>query len=276
MTTIIQISDTHITAPGALAYRRVDTHAALRKAVSHINALTARLGPIDAVVVSGDLAEFGTDEEYAAFRALTADLAPPLFVLPGNHDDRAALRRAFVDADYLPVGDGPLDYAQIIGACRLVALDTSVPDQPYGALNTDQLDWLEKTLSGHPQAPTLVFMHHPPFPTGIGHMDRQALRDPEPFLDVVRRAPQVRLVSSGHVHRTTMTSIEGVTCVIAPSPSHAVRLDMSAGAEALFDREPGAVLAHVWRGGQLLSHLSFIDAYDGPHPFFDEHNRLLR
>lgn len=275
MTTIIQLSDTHITAPGRLAYGRVDTHAALARAVAHLKALPARLGPIDAVVVSGDLTDLGLDAEYEAFRALTADLEAPLFVLPGNHDDRAALRRAFADAAYLPAGDGPLDYAVRIGALKVIALDTTVPGQSYGALDGAQLAWLDATLAADPGAPCLVFCHHPPFDTGVAHMDRQRLRDAGAFLEVLRAHPQLRLAAFGHVHRAVSATMGGVPCQIAPAPAHAVRLDLTQEAAPSFDLEPGAVLAHVWRGGALTSHVSYIGAFPGPFPFFGPDQVLL-
>ena len=48
---LAHISDLHIKRPGALAYRRVDTAAALARTVERLNALTPRP---EAVVVTGD------------------------------------------------------------------------------------------------------------------------------------------------------------------------------------------------------------------------------
>ncbi|MEO1460581.1 MAG: metallophosphoesterase, partial [Pseudomonadota bacterium] len=93
MTLIVQLTDTHVTAPGRLAYRKVDTHAALARAVAHINALPARVGPIDAVVLTGDLTDLAEPVEYDAFREIMAPLEPPLFAIPGNHDARAPMRK---------------------------------------------------------------------------------------------------------------------------------------------------------------------------------------
>jgi 3',5'-cyclic AMP phosphodiesterase CpdA len=44
----------------------------------------------------------GEPAAYARLRALLRPLRPPVFVIPGNHDDRAALGDAFKDAGYLP------------------------------------------------------------------------------------------------------------------------------------------------------------------------------
>lgn len=94
MTKIIQISDTHIVPEGALAYGQVDTAAALAETVATINRLLPQIGPVDLVIVTGDLTEHGTPEEYDRFKMLMADLDLPYRVLPGNHDRREPMRRA--------------------------------------------------------------------------------------------------------------------------------------------------------------------------------------
>ena len=57
MTRIIQISDPHIVPYGQLAYGQVDTAKALTDCVETINRSLAEIGPVDMVVVSGDLTD---------------------------------------------------------------------------------------------------------------------------------------------------------------------------------------------------------------------------
>ncbi|MEM6680498.1 MAG: metallophosphoesterase, partial [Pseudomonadota bacterium] len=92
MTTIVQLTDTHITPGGAPLFGQIDTAAAMARAVAHINALPETIGPIDAVVLTGDLVNDGMAAEYEAFRTIAQGLTPPLLAIPGNHDDRAAFR----------------------------------------------------------------------------------------------------------------------------------------------------------------------------------------
>src|SRR6202042_2515002 len=75
---------------------------------------------------------------------------------------------------------------------RLVMLDTLVPGASHGLLTADQLTWLDQTLAAQPSKPTLVGMHHPPFITGLPHMDKIALLNQEEFAAVIARHPQVR------------------------------------------------------------------------------------
>jgi 3',5'-cyclic AMP phosphodiesterase CpdA len=121
---VAQLTDTHIRAPGALAYRVVDTAAHLRRAVAHLLALRPRP---DVVIATGDLVDVGSAEEYRHLRELLSPLPIPVYLIPGNHDDRAALRSVFADHGYLPADGEFLNYTVDSYPLRLIGLDTQVP-----------------------------------------------------------------------------------------------------------------------------------------------------
>ena len=101
-TFLVQITDLHIREPGRLAYGRIDTAPYLRRTVDSVLAL--RQKP-DAVVITGDLSDFGREAEYAHLAGLLAPLGDlPVYLLPGNHDERAQLRRSFARHAYLQGG----------------------------------------------------------------------------------------------------------------------------------------------------------------------------
>ncbi|MBF5013816.1 metallophosphoesterase, partial [Burkholderia pseudomultivorans] len=135
---LAQISDLHIKRPGQLAYRRVDTAAALARCIARLNALVPRP---DAVLVTGDLTDFGHDDEYRHLRELLAPLEIPYYLMVGNHDDRAGLRRAFPDRPELQGGEF-VQYALDVGSVRVLALDSQVPGASHGDLCDARLGWL--------------------------------------------------------------------------------------------------------------------------------------
>ena len=102
---IAQITDLHILPPGRLAYGRVDTAKALERCVAVLNEF--RPAP-DFVVISGDLADTPTSEEYDYLKRLLAPLKLPFAGIPGNHDSRELMRAAFPQADYA-IASGPLN-----------------------------------------------------------------------------------------------------------------------------------------------------------------------
>src|ERR1700751_99059 len=94
---IAQTTDLHIKPPGELAYRRVDTAAAL----THLIAQLKHLRPRPAVVVAtGDLVDGASEASYAHLDRLLTPLDLPLAAIPGNHDDRDLVRRVFARQRY--------------------------------------------------------------------------------------------------------------------------------------------------------------------------------
>jgi Icc protein len=268
---IAQISDTHVKRPGKLAYRQVDTNVMLKDCVRHLLAFRPRP---DLVLITGDLVDRGDPEEYQHLRELLAPLSLPLLVIPGNHDDRQALREAFADLDYLP-GTGFLHYAVQRGGLHFIGLDTLVPGKGGGRLCEERLEWLEARLSEQSDCPTIVMMHHPPFETGIVHMDAQGLEGREAYAATVRSHPQIVATLCGHLHRVILAQVGGRPALTAPSPAHQVELGLDPDAPSAFRMEPPAFMLHRWTGHHLVSHQAFIGNHAGPFPFFDQWNRLI-
>ena len=272
---IAQISDLHIKPPGALAYGRVDTASALERCVAALNAFTPKP---DLVVISGDLADTPTAEEYEYLKRLLAPLKLPFVGIPGNHDSRELMRAAFPRAAYA-FPTGALNQSVEIGGLDLVLLDSSVPGRPHGELDAPTLQWLAATLASSPDRPALLFLHHPPFKTGIWHMDHQYLLNAGELAAVVKRHPRTQLIAAGHVHRAILTMFAGIPSTICPAPNHAVDLDLAELREPSFKIEPPAFHLHTWFPGEgfgsVVTHQVPIGHYDGPHPFFGPDGKLL-
>jgi 3',5'-cyclic AMP phosphodiesterase CpdA len=272
---IAQISDLHIKRPGSLAYGRVDTAKALQRCVAALNEF--RPAP-DFVVISGDLADTPTVEEYDYLKRLLAPLKLPFAAIPGNHDSRALMRAAFPSAPYA-AASGPLDQKIEVGGLDLLLLDSSVHGKPHGMLEASTLSWLEADLSASPDRRALLFLHHPPFEAGIWHMDRQNLLNASELAPIVRRHPRVQLIATGHIHRAALTMFAGVPTTICPAPNHAVDLDLAELREPSFKVEPPAFHLHSWFPGEgfgtVVTHQVPIGTFDGPHPFFGPDGKLL-
>ncbi|HEY3492806.1 MAG TPA: metallophosphoesterase, partial [Solirubrobacterales bacterium] len=158
---LAQLSDLHIGG----SENGFDPVPHLEAVVEAVRALPNRP---DAVLVSGDLTDDGAAEGYLVARELLGRLEVPLYVLPGNHDDRGRLRAAFG----LPgQGDEPIRYSVDVAALRLVVFASNVPGQDPGRYDAEQLGWLDAELGAEPDRPTLLALHHPPLATGIQEWD---------------------------------------------------------------------------------------------------------
>jgi len=251
---LAQLSDPHIVEPGELLLGDIDTATFLRRAIEHVNGLEPQP---DLVLLTGDLVNEGRPEEYAHLRELLSALRAPFHLVPGNHDLTATLRAAFPDHVHGDAGraDGVID-----GPLRVVTLDSSRFPEPGGSLEPDQLEWLDRALGAAPDQPTVVAVHHPPFATGIAHMDTMALDAASAggLAAVIARHPQVERVLSGHLHRHIVRRFSGSIAMTAPSTAHAVQLDLGGG-RAAWNHEPPALLLHLWTpAGGVVTHLEVI------------------
>jgi 3',5'-cyclic-AMP phosphodiesterase len=205
------------------------------------------------VLVSGDLAEHAADVEYEQVLEQLAPLRAPIFVLPGNHDDRAALRRHFAVPG---VDDEPVQYAADLGPLRLVVIDTTRPGEHPGTLDEQRLAWLDAELAAAPGAPTVLAMHHPPLSSGIPAMDEVGLpvAHRRALAEVVERHPQVLRIVAGHMHRTITADLAGRAVLAAPSTYLQSRLDFHMD-EITLAAEPPGFAVHALLDGELISHV---------------------
>ncbi|WP_343649639.1 phosphodiesterase [Herbaspirillum sp.] len=263
-----QISDLHIKTDGKKSYRVVDTAESLRRCVAQVNGLKQRP---DVLVITGDLVDFGKPPEYACLRELLAPLTMPYYLLPGNHDERNALRAAFPEHAYLQQGGERIEYVVEDYPVRIVALDTVIPRASGGELSVQSMRWLDEVLAQQPERPTVIAMHHPPFTTGIGHMDDMGLVNPRVLEAVVKKHPQVERILCGHLHRSIQRRFAGTLATTCPGVSHQVQLDLDPQAPSCFVMEPPGYQLHWWdaQARSLVSHTAFIGEFDGPYPFYD-------
>jgi 3',5'-cyclic AMP phosphodiesterase CpdA len=243
---LVQLSDPHIGA----TWGGGDPVGGLAATVESVRRLPDRP---DAVVISGDLADNAADGEYELVRELVAQLGAPLYVLPGNHDDRDVLRRCFG----LPGPQRtPVQYSAELGPLRLVALDSTRPGEVRGELDRERLIWLDAELAAAPDRPTLLAMHHPPLSTGSKAWDDIGLPagDRDALADVLHRHPQVRRIVAGHVHRTITGELDGRAVLAIPSTYVQAQLDLTSS-EIGFSGDPPAFAVHALVDGDLVSHL---------------------
>ena len=223
---IAQISDLHIMREGKRAYGAFDTRACLARAVDRLNALTPRP---DLLLITGDLVDAGSAEEYARLSAELRRLAMPFRLIPGNHDAREGLRAAFPEQPWQDDPAGFCHYVDESWPLRIVALDSLAPGEVAGLLCDARLDWLRGALATGGERPSLVMVHHPPFETGIDHMDSLPMRGAQALAGILAEHRGVLRVVAGHVHRTISATLGGRPCTTCPSTAHHFALDLEPG-----------------------------------------------
>lgn len=177
--------------------------------VAAVEAAVARLHDevLDAVIVSGDLTQFGEKAEFAAAAAWLDRLPTPLVTIPGNHD---APYLAWFERFFAPFGR----YEAAIGAAEvqtllspglaIYGLNTARGVQPRANWSKGQfsrrqadaaLDWFDRAP---PEAFRILVCHHPLMEMIGGPMTGKVWGGPA----AARRLSAARadLVLSGHIH----------------------------------------------------------------------------
>ncbi|MFF2495086.1 metallophosphoesterase [Agromyces sp. NPDC058064] len=227
-TVIAHVSDTHLLSGGAPLGGAADTVAALAQTAAQLERLGSSL---DAIVVTGDVADLGEPDAYVRARAALDPLAlatgAELVWVMGNHDERAAFRAGLLDET--PGGaassDEPVHRVIDLDGLRIIALDTTVPGYHHGELDAGSLDWLAAVLAEPAPRGTVIAMHHAPIATPLALMDVLELRGQDELAEVVR-GRDVRLFLGGHLHYATHGAFAGIPVSVAGATAYT--MDLSA------------------------------------------------
>lgn len=187
----------------------------------------------DAIVITGDIADTGSETEYEQFAAVVEGRAPWLAV-PGNHDSPARLTAALGEQRFLDAGD-----------LRVVGLDVTVAGEDHGELR-DEI--AEQAVSLATTRHTVLALHQPPVRIGHGYVDPMRLLNAEVLAALVERIGTVRAILCGHVHTASASSFAGVPVLIAPGIVSALRLDPDSRPMTDLAHAPGMALHHFEDG----------------------------
>lgn len=218
----------------------------------------------DLLLLTGDLVSYGDPASYARLAEMLAGFDCLVRLMPGNWDERGALREQFPDV----VPDSEFVQFEVkLPGLRLLALDTTEPGRHGGAFCESRAAWLSERLSADPETPVLIAMHHPPIVSGLDWLDGSGK---EAWITRFRGAiaghRQVRQIITGHLHRTVHTLIDGVPLLVCPSTAPAVTLDLGEfdparpDGRVMVDATPPGYALHRFVGDELVSHIGWAAA----------------
>lgn len=189
-----QVTDTHVGgATGA---------DDLRRTVLDLNQQQG----IDFVILSGDVTEFGSDEELALAKQILDSLNLPLYVIPGNHDSNwsesgaNSFRKVFGAETFFFEHNG----VQFIGT-------TSGPNMRMspGQVPRENLVWMDSIFKANPdQDKPLIAINHYPLDSSLNNWYEN--------IDRIK-TKNVQLALCGHGHINKLYDWEGIPGVMARS-----------------------------------------------------------
>ena len=265
MARLLQLSDLHVVPEGELSSGVLDTRDLLKQSIDFLIERKMAIGPLDAVLITGDISDDGSAESYKFAREQLDRLELPLLPIPGNHDVREATRAAFSDLDIVP-RQGPINWTVDLGQSRIIGLDTLIEGQGKGRLASKSLSHLEDALATSSAERVVVALHHPPLITGIQFMDEIGLENRSELEKALSNFNGEILFVAGHVHGVHHGSLKGHPVITAPAICSGFPFDCSETAPVGFHEGPrGCAIINTAVGGTWTM-VSF-DHGQGPYAF---------
>jgi Icc protein len=225
-----QLSDIHLDG----SQRRADRAGSV---MAYLNNLSE---PLDAVLVTGDIADHGLAGEYDQARKILSS-PHPVFPCPGNHDVRAAYRQVLLDDGD---GDAPINRVHRAAGAVFALCDSTIPGRDDGYLADETIAWLDDVLAENPGAPAFVCFHHPPVTLHAPYVDAIRQFGEHRLADLVARHPQVVAILCGHGHTPAATTFAGRPLLVAPGVLSTIVLPWEQG-DIVDDEAPPAVAFHI-------------------------------
>ncbi|WP_063725838.1 metallophosphoesterase [Cryptosporangium arvum] len=208
---------------------------------------------VDAILVTGDIADHGAPAEYEEAAKLFAD-RDNLFTCPGNHDRRRPYRTVLLGDP--TGGDEPVNRLHRLGADgpAFLLCDSSIPGRHDGMLAEETLAWIRTSLTTlPPDVPAFVVFHHPPVVLHQPYIDEIRLADADSLALVLGDFPQVVAVLTGHAHTAAASTFAGLPLLVGPGVVSTLLLPWEGDRIVDLDAPP-ALAFHVWDDGRLTTH----------------------
>jgi outer membrane protein assembly factor BamB/predicted MPP superfamily phosphohydrolase len=235
----------------------------LERTIQDINSNEA----IEFVIVSGDITEFGSDEELRLAKQLLDKLNVKYYIVPGNHDTNWS--ESGGDSFLRVFGSDTFEFKykgfQFIGT-------NSGPNMRMspGQVPRENLVWMDSVFRADADMP-LIFVNHYPQDADLNNwyevIDRLKTRD-------------VRLALCGHGHSNRLMNFEGIPAVMGRSNLRAkdsiggYNIVSIAGGEAVYEtRRPGLLTEPAWARIPLVDHDFQNETKKWPRPDFSVNDR---
>lgn len=205
MIKLIQITDCHLLKDENELFCGISPDQQLLKILE----LAKQQNP-DVLLLTGDLSQDASPESYQRLRCYLKMFTCPIYIIPGNHDDRDICLKNLI-------GDNIKHQAVVdFGSWQLIFLDSVIPYETSGHLKQDQFDLLAQHLKNGKN--TLVCMHHHPVNVS-SFMDKYIINNFKAFQDFVKDKYNFKFVIFGHIHADFHKKIHHVDFYGCPSTS---------------------------------------------------------
>lgn len=241
---IVHISDTHLIGEGDNLYGSKSTpEKNLKKLFQKLD--KANNTP-EAIIFTGDLADMGEPEAYKKIMQIVEPAAQKmgtqLIWAMGNHDNREHFREILLKQN---PSQAPVDHVTTINGLRIITLDTTVLGHHYGAVDDEQLHWLENILQTPNPEGTILAMHHPPIPSVLDLAATVELKNQKALANVLR-GKDIKAIIAGHLHYSSSATFAGIPVSVASATCYTQDLNVEKGGTRGRNGSQGFNFIHIY------------------------------
>lgn len=207
-TSLLQITDMHILPGPDEALLGIDTEHYFHAVLEHAFANNQHF---DLILVTGDLAQDPCPSSYLRILNSLEARNTPCVCLPGNHDNYELMQQ-ILNTSLINCRK------QIfLENWQLICLNSQIPDAAEGRLSNQELLFLEDCLSSKPERYALIAVHHHCLKTNSPWMDTMMIENSRELWEIIDKYPQVKAITTGHIHQVMDISPASVRVLGAPS-----------------------------------------------------------
>jgi Icc protein len=239
---ILQITDLHILPGLDDTFLGINTehyfHAILELAFAEHH-------HFDLILVTGDLTQAPCPASYQRILNSLEAANMPCICLPGNHDDYELMQQIF------NTGRVNCRKQVLLENWQLICLNSQIPEAPGGYLSKQELLFLEDCLLSNPNHHALIAVHHHCLETKSAWMDTMMIENCQELWAIIDNYPQIRAITTGHIHQAMDITIGGVR--VLGTPSTCFQFKPESKAFSLDTSPPGYRLIKLYADGRIES-----------------------
>lgn len=205
---ILQISDLHVLPYSSDKLLGVATEHYFKQAIQHA---FKQYDHFDLILVSGDLAQDPCLSSYQRIYDILAYYQTKTVCLAGNHDNWPLMQQV------LNRNNISCDRQVLFEHWQLINLNSQKLTDPGGFLEQTELDFLRDCLANEPERHSIIAVHHHCTPSYSAWLDTMIITNSDDFFNCLANYPQVKAITTGHIHQFLETQVHGITVLGVPS-----------------------------------------------------------
>ena len=149
----------------------------------------------DAVIVTGDISQDGSDSSYRFALMQLSRMNLPLYYISGNHDNKFIMDFVFSESSQVKCF-----YELDQKDWKFINVNTVQDGTDSGFISENRLLIIEQEIIQNKEMKIALFMHHHPVSVGIPLVDECMLINNREIMNLCDAHHQIKVIACGHAH----------------------------------------------------------------------------